>query len=63
MDENVRWEYKLSDVEGAEIHGPFSSDEMLKLQEEGRFEQGGWARKYGTQAFYTVARLDFDLYT
>uniref|UniRef100_A0A915B9J3 GYF domain-containing protein n=1 Tax=Parascaris univalens TaxID=6257 RepID=A0A915B9J3_PARUN len=55
MDETVRWEYKLSDVEGAEIHGPFSSDEMLKLQEEGRFEHGGWARKCGTRAFYTVA--------
>ncbi|VDK45441.1 unnamed protein product [Anisakis simplex] len=59
----VKWEYKLSEKEDAEIHGPFSSGEMLKMQEEGKFEDGGWARKYGTKTFYTVARLDFDIYT
>ncbi|OZC11415.1 hypothetical protein X798_01271 [Onchocerca flexuosa] len=58
----VVWEYKLSSDEDAEIIGPVSSEEMLKLQREGKFENGGWARKKGTQTFYTVARLDFEIY-
>ncbi|MCP9259061.1 Tumorous Enhancer of Glp-1(Gf) [Dirofilaria immitis] len=41
----VVWEYKLSNDENAEIIGPISSEEMLKLQGEGKFENGGWARK------------------
>uniref|UniRef100_A0A915PI95 GYF domain-containing protein n=1 Tax=Setaria digitata TaxID=48799 RepID=A0A915PI95_9BILA len=58
----VIWEYKLSSDENAEIVGPVSSEEMLKLQVEGKFENGGWARKKGTQTFYTIARLDFEIY-
>lgn len=56
------WEYKLSNREDAEIIGPISSEEMMKLQQEGKFANGGWARKKGTQSFYTVARLDFEIY-
>lgn len=59
----VSWEYKLSDSDTAEVVGPLSSEEMLKLQESGKFEEGGWARKLGTQAFYSIARLDFEIYT
>ncbi|KAM3715995.1 CD2 antigen cytoplasmic tail-binding protein [Dirofilaria immitis] len=29
---------------------------------EGKFENGGWARKKGMQTFYTIARLDFEIY-
>ncbi|KHN80241.1 CD2 antigen cytoplasmic tail-binding protein 2 [Toxocara canis] len=63
VDDGVKWEYKFSEKADAKIHGPVSSEEMLKMQEDGKFEHGGWARKYGQQAFYTVARLDFELYT
>lgn len=59
---DVVWEYKLSNDEDAEIIGPVSSKEMMKLQEEGKFENGGWARKKGMQTFYTIARLDFEIY-
>ncbi|KAL4002478.1 hypothetical protein ACH3XW_3620 [Acanthocheilonema viteae] len=59
---DVVWEYKLSNDENAEIIGPVSSQEMMKLQGEGKFENGGWARKKGMQAFYTIARLDFEIY-
>ncbi|VDN03166.1 unnamed protein product [Thelazia callipaeda] len=58
----VMWEYKLSDDQNAEIFGPVSSKEMIKLQNEGKFDNGGWARKKDTQAFYTLARLDFEIY-
>ncbi|EJW79834.1 hypothetical protein WUBG_09255, partial [Wuchereria bancrofti] len=58
----VVWEYKLSNDDDAEIIGPVSSEEMMKLQGEGKFENGGWARKKGMQTFYTIARLDFEIY-
>ncbi|CAG9531346.1 unnamed protein product [Cercopithifilaria johnstoni] len=58
----VVWEYKLSNDENAEIIGPVSSEEMMKLQGEGKFANGGWARKKGMQTFYTIARLDFEIY-
>ncbi|EJD75662.1 hypothetical protein LOAG_17242 [Loa loa] len=58
----VVWEYKLSNDEDAKIIGPVSSEEMMKLQGEGKFENGGWARKKGMQTFYTIARLDFEIY-
>ncbi|VDN25462.1 unnamed protein product [Gongylonema pulchrum] len=59
----VFWEYKLSNEDGAEIFGPFTSEQMLEMQQEGKFENGGWARKQGAQSFYTVARIDFEIYT
>lgn len=59
---DVAWEYKLSSDEDAEIIGPVSSEKMLELQGEGKFENGGWARKKGMQTFYTIARLDFEIY-
>uniref|UniRef100_A0A0R3RVR3 GYF domain-containing protein n=1 Tax=Elaeophora elaphi TaxID=1147741 RepID=A0A0R3RVR3_9BILA len=59
---SVIWEYKLSNDEDAEIFGPVSSEQMMKLQGEGKFENGGWARKKGMQTFYTIARLDFEIY-
>lgn len=62
VSDAVMWEYKLSDDDNAEIVGPVSSEEMLKLQEEGKFENGGWARKKSTKTFYSVARLDFEIY-
>ncbi|VDK79662.1 unnamed protein product [Litomosoides sigmodontis] len=43
----VAWEYKLSNDENAEIIGPVSSEEMMKLQSEGKFENGGWAQTNG----------------
>lgn len=60
---NVTWEYKLTNEVDAKIMGPVSSEEMLRLQASGKFDDGGWARKFGTHAFYSIARLDFEIYT
>ncbi|KAL4223007.1 CD2 antigen cytoplasmic tail-binding protein 2 [Mactra antiquata] len=60
----VMWEFKWADKEDEEIHGPHSSDEMLKWSEEGFFKSGVFCRKVGTQSqFYSSRRIDFDLYT
>lgn len=59
---SVKWEYKMSNDGDAEIIGPKTSAEMLDLQNEGKFVDGGWARKLGTQSFYSIARLDFEIY-
>ncbi|XP_045172749.2 CD2 antigen cytoplasmic tail-binding protein 2 homolog [Mercenaria mercenaria] len=62
--DEVMWEYKWEDKDDAEIHGPYSSSEMLKWSEDGYFKAGVYCRKAGTPSqFYTSRRIDFDLYT
>ncbi len=58
----MQWEYRLQNEDAADIHGPASSQEMMKLQDDGAFDKGAWARRIGTTAFYTVARIDFELF-
>lgn len=68
LDQPLKWEYKMSQDEGAKIHGPVDTDEMIRLQNEGRFDDGCWARKCdgssgpGDGQFYSVKRIDFELY-
>ncbi|VDN57931.1 unnamed protein product [Dracunculus medinensis] len=56
---SVKWEYKMSNDGDAEIIGPKTSAEMLDLQNEGKFVDGGWARKLGTQSFYNLRQMKF----
>lgn len=61
--DEVKWEYKWEDTDEAEVHGPYTSSEMLKQSEDGSFKTGVYCRKVGTQSqFYTSTRIDFDLY-
>ena len=66
--DEVMWEYKWSekddDGDGAELHGPFTSSQMLAWAEDGFFKQGVMCRKVkqGGQ-FYNSSRIDFELYT
>ena len=60
----VNWIYKIENTDTSEILGPFSSSQMLLWQEDGRFGNGVYCRKVGTEgSFYNSKRLDFDLYT
>jgi len=60
----VMWEYRWEDKDTEEVHGPFTSAEMLKWADEGFFKDGVFCRKAGTDSqFYTSKRIDFDLYT
>ncbi|WAR02067.1 CD2B2-like protein, partial [Mya arenaria] len=60
----VKWEYMWEDKDTEEIHGPFTSSQMLDWAEEGFFKSGVYCRKVGTPGqFYSSKRIDFDLYT
>ncbi len=60
----MKWEYKWEDTDSAEVHGPYTSQEMLEWQEADFFQAGVFCRKVGSDgAFYSSKRIDFDLYT
>jgi len=59
------WEYKWEDTNDAEIHGPFSSLQMLEWTNENYFPDGVLVRKTSSApdgAFYSSRRIDFELY-
>ncbi|ELT91715.1 hypothetical protein CAPTEDRAFT_148353 [Capitella teleta] len=63
--DEIKWEYKWEDKEDDELHGPFTSAQMLEWQEAGFFKDGVLVRKVDAvdTKFYTSKRIDFDLYT
>lgn len=59
----VKWEFKWSKDDNAEISGPHSTEQMHKWSEEGYFKTGVWVRKHGEDCqFYSSNRMDFELY-
>jgi hypothetical protein len=54
------WEYRENDKD--DLVGPFSTSDMFTKLEEGIFKPGTRARRIGTEAFYDVKRIDFDLF-
>ncbi|XP_028173548.1 CD2 antigen cytoplasmic tail-binding protein 2 homolog [Ostrinia furnacalis] len=59
----VKWEFKRSQDDNAEISGPHSTEQMHKWATEGHFESGVWVRKHGEDSqFYSSNRIDFELY-
>ena len=63
--EEEMWEYKWEDKSDAEIHGPFSSLQMLEWTNENYFPDGVLVRKTSTAPdgpFYSSRRIDFELY-
>ncbi|XP_037958610.1 CD2 antigen cytoplasmic tail-binding protein 2 homolog [Teleopsis dalmanni] len=58
----LRWEYKLKQDDD-EVHGPFTTEQMLTWS-NGKFSKDGvYVRKIGeSSAFYSSKRVDFDLY-
>ncbi|XP_058115859.1 CD2 antigen cytoplasmic tail-binding protein 2 homolog [Anopheles ziemanni] len=59
----LMWEYKeQQDAEA--VHGPFTTEQMQKYADEGRFSSGAFVRKVADDdaRFYSAARIDFDLY-
>ncbi len=63
LDDEVRWEFRWENEDGAEVHGPHTSQEMLDWQESGFFDKGVFVRKAGEEEFKDGKRIDFDLYT
>lgn len=59
------WEYKEKQ-DDEKIHGPFTSEQMQKFVDDGKFEEPVFVRKIeegsDKKLFYTSARIDFELY-
>ncbi|KAM3916718.1 CD2 antigen cytoplasmic tail-binding protein 2 [Leptodactylus fuscus] len=62
--DEVMWEYKWENEEGAELYGPFTSAQMQEWVDGGYFSEGVYCRRVdsSTGQFYNSLRLDFDLY-
>ena len=63
ISNEISWQFRWENTEDSEIHGPHTSDEMLKWQDSVFFEKGVFVRKVGTEEFLDGKRIDFDLYT
>lgn len=62
--DEVMWLYKWENTDDAEIHGPYSSSQMLQWTEENYFPDGVFCKKANADGqFYSSKRIDFDLYT
>jgi len=58
----IKWEYKWSKNEET-VYGPFPTKQMMEWKSSGMFAGEVVCRKIsGSSEFYTVARVDFDLY-
>ncbi|XP_053681254.1 CD2 antigen cytoplasmic tail-binding protein 2 homolog [Anopheles nili] len=59
----LMWEYK-EQQDAEKVHGPYTTEQMQKYAEEGRFTSGAFVRKVESDdaRFYSAARIDFDLY-
>lgn len=65
-DKLVKWYYKEVNSDDAPLKGPFTSEQMLKMNENGTFKDSGvWCKKTDDTSnnFYNSKRIDFDLYT
>lgn len=62
--DSVTWEFKWSNDDDNNIHGPCSSEQMQKWVEDGYFKDGVFVRRCGQSdaKFYSSKRIDFDLY-
>ncbi|XP_034252405.1 CD2 antigen cytoplasmic tail-binding protein 2 homolog [Thrips palmi] len=60
----VTWEYKWK-KDDDKINGPHNSEQMQKWLDEGHFKGDEWVRKVrtdGESEFYSIKRVDFELY-
>lgn len=60
----VTWEFKWKKDE-EKINGPHNSEQMQKWLDEGHFKGEEWVRKVrtdGESEFYSIKRVDFELY-
>lgn len=58
------WEYANNDNSLDDLQGPFTTEQMVKLNNiEGKLDKDKVrCRRVGTEQFYSIKRIDFDLY-
>lgn len=64
ISDDISWYFKWTNEENAEVHGPYSSQQMLQWQEDGYFKDGVFVKKSSEEnrEFYSSRRIDFELY-
>ncbi|KAM8961367.1 CD2 antigen cytoplasmic tail-binding protein 2 isoform 1-T1 [Pelodytes ibericus] len=62
--DEVLWEYKWENKEGAQLYGPFTSSQMQDWVDQDYFLDGVYCRRVSSSGgqFYNSLRIDFDLY-
>ena len=59
---DILWEFKWK-TDDSDVHGPFSTAQMLHWSKEGYFKGGVYVKKVGhITTFNTSNRIDFELY-
>lgn len=62
-EKKLMWEFKWSQGDDSQVHGPNTTRQMQQWVHEGFFKTGVWVRKCGQEGpFYTSNRIDFELY-
>jgi hypothetical protein len=61
---SVLWEYTTNENSTENLQGPFTTEQMIRLTNtEGKLEKDKVrCRRIGTEQFYSIKRIDFDLY-
>ena len=58
------WEYTINESSTENLQGPFTTEQMIRLTNtEGKLDKDKVrCRRLGTEQFYSIKRIDFDLY-
>lgn len=60
----IRWEYLTDENDLNSLEGPFTTEEMIRFSQiDGKINRDKVrCRRQGTETFYSIKRIDFDLY-
>lgn len=59
------WQFRLKTENGKyieDVSEPFTTCHILELQKANHFKNGAQVRRIGTDKFYDIKRIDFDLF-
>jgi len=61
---SILWEYTTNENLPENLQGPFTTEQMIRLTNtEGKIDKDKTrCRRIGTEQFYSIKRIDFDLY-
>lgn len=65
IDNQVMWQFQLKTNDGKymeEISEPLPTSSIVEMQKKDQFKNGAQVRRVGTDTFYDIKRIDFDLY-
>jgi hypothetical protein len=61
---SILWEYTTNENSPDNLQGPFTTEQMIRLNNtEGKLDKDKVrCRRIGTEQFYSIKRIDFDLF-